>query len=189
MVAGGWRQMGERGLVGIEVGKAELRAVPDPLGLAVTEQERSTPRYSCLLLSWLAALLNSSIAKSRLLSSRPDSASPQGGCPSGCCYGGRSHQRLSCPGAGRHLSGSVRTLLDETTLPWLARGCGVLGTGGGGDPSVGLMMALQAVGDFGPTPLIGLDELDDEALIMPCGSVGAPTVASRRSTTVTRAVA
>jgi hypothetical protein len=29
-----------------------------------------------LLLSWLAALLNSSIAKSRLLSSRPDSASP-----------------------------------------------------------------------------------------------------------------
>jgi uncharacterized protein len=63
----------------------------------------------------------------------------------------------------------VRRLLDETTLPLLARGCGVLGTGGGGDPSVGLVMALQAVGDFGPTPLIGLDELDDEALIMPWG--------------------
>jgi hypothetical protein len=70
----------------------------------------------------------------------------------------------------------VKQLLDESTLPLLARGCGVLGTGGGGDPSVGLMMALQAVGDFGPTPLIGLEELDDDALIMPCGSVGAPTV-------------
>jgi uncharacterized protein len=70
----------------------------------------------------------------------------------------------------------MKQLLDEKNLPALARGCAVLGTGGGGDSSVGLLMALQAVADYGPVTLIGLEELDDQALIMPCGSVGAPTV-------------
>ena len=37
-------------------------------------------------------------------------------------------------------------------------------------------MALQAVEDFGPVPLVDLDELADDALIMPCGGIGAPTV-------------
>lgn len=66
--------------------------------------------------------------------------------------------------------------LDDQTLPLLARGCAVLGTGGGGDSAVGLMMARQAVADYGPVPLLDLSELEDDALIMPCGSVGAPTV-------------
>jgi hypothetical protein len=72
--------------------------------------------------------------------------------------------------------GAMKRSLDATTMPLLARGCAVLGTGGGGDSSVGLMMALQAVADYGPVPLVDLDELEDDALIMPCGSVGAPTV-------------
>ncbi|MGH7642396.1 MAG: DUF917 domain-containing protein [Candidatus Dormibacteria bacterium] len=70
----------------------------------------------------------------------------------------------------------MKLWLDENVLPSLAQGCGILGTGGGGDSSVGLMMALQAVGDYGPVPLVDLSELSDDALIMPCGSVGAPTV-------------
>lgn len=72
--------------------------------------------------------------------------------------------------------GAVRKWLNQQTLPLLARGCAVLGTGGGGDSTIGLMMALQAVADYGPVPLLGLDELEDEALIMPCGMIGAPTV-------------
>ncbi len=66
--------------------------------------------------------------------------------------------------------------LDPETLPALARGCAVLGAGGGGDTNVGLLMALQAVQDHGPVPLVDLDELPDDALIMPCGGIGAPTV-------------
>ena len=66
--------------------------------------------------------------------------------------------------------------LDASTLPALARGCAILGAGGGGDTEIGLLASLQAVEDFGPVPLVDLDELPDEALIMPCGGVGAPTV-------------
>lgn len=66
--------------------------------------------------------------------------------------------------------------LDERNLPALARGCAILGAGGGGDTAVGLLMALQAVQDHGPVPVVDLDDLPDEALIMPCGGIGAPTV-------------
>jgi DUF917 family protein len=67
-------------------------------------------------------------------------------------------------------------LLDASTLPALARGCAILGAGGGGDPQVGLLAALQAVEDHGPVALVDLEELPDDGLLMPCGGVGAPTV-------------
>jgi uncharacterized protein len=70
----------------------------------------------------------------------------------------------------------MRRPLDEPALRALARGCAVLGTGGGGDPRIGLLLALQALEEAGPTELVDLDDLPDEALIMPCGMVGAPTV-------------
>jgi hypothetical protein len=70
----------------------------------------------------------------------------------------------------------VKRLLDPDALHALARGCAVLGAGGGGDPYLGLLQALQATEDFGPAALVDLDELPDDALIMPCGAIGAPTV-------------
>jgi uncharacterized protein len=70
----------------------------------------------------------------------------------------------------------MKRLLEEHALRALARGCAILGAGGGGDPRIGLLQALQAIGDFGPVPLVDLDELPDPALIMPCGMIGAPTV-------------
>ncbi len=70
----------------------------------------------------------------------------------------------------------MKRLLDPDSLRALARGCAVLGAGGGGDPHLGLLQALQATGDFGPVPLMDLDELPGDALIMPCGGIGAPTV-------------
>jgi DUF917 family protein len=70
----------------------------------------------------------------------------------------------------------VKRLLDPDALRALARGCAVLGAGGGGDTYLCLLQALQASEDFGPASLVDVDELPDEALIMPCGGIGAPTV-------------
>ena len=70
----------------------------------------------------------------------------------------------------------MKRLLDPESLRALARGCAVLGAGGGGDPYLGLLQALQAAEDFGPVPLVDLDELPGDGLIMPCGGIGAPTV-------------
>jgi uncharacterized protein len=70
----------------------------------------------------------------------------------------------------------MKRLLDPDALRALARGCAVLGAGGGGDTYLTLLQALQATEDYGPVPLIDLDELPDDSLIMPCGGIGAPTV-------------
>ncbi|MFF4625192.1 DUF917 domain-containing protein [Nonomuraea jabiensis] len=66
--------------------------------------------------------------------------------------------------------------IDESDIPALARGCAVLGTGGGGDVRTGSLAAIGAVREHGEVPLIGLDELDDDALIVPLSGIGAPTV-------------
>lgn len=58
----------------------------------------------------------------------------------------------------------------------IATGAAVLGTGGGGDPYLGKLMAIQAVEEHGPVRLISPDEVPDEALIMPLAMMGAPTV-------------
>src|SRR5690348_18382186 len=71
----------------------------------------------------------------------------------------------------------MKRLLDPDSLRALSRGCAVLGAGGGGDTHLALLQALQATEDHGPVPLVDLDELPGDALIMPCGGIGAPTVA------------
>jgi len=70
----------------------------------------------------------------------------------------------------------MKRLLDPSSLRALARGCAVLGAGGGGDTYLCLLQALQAIEDYGPVHLVDLDELPDDGLIMPCGGIGAPTV-------------
>jgi DUF917 family protein len=70
----------------------------------------------------------------------------------------------------------MKRLLDNDALRALARGCAVLGAGGGGDTYYGLLQALQATEDFGPVALVDVDELPGDDLIMPCGGVGAPLV-------------
>ncbi|TVT28930.1 DUF917 domain-containing protein [Salinicoccus cyprini] len=58
----------------------------------------------------------------------------------------------------------------------MAIGAALLGTGGGGDPFIGKLMALQAIEKYGPVKLLSADELDDEALVVPSAMMGAPTV-------------
>jgi uncharacterized protein len=70
----------------------------------------------------------------------------------------------------------MKRLLDPDALRALARGCAVLGAGGGGDTYLALLQALQAAEDYGPARLVDVAELADDELIMPCGGIGAPTV-------------
>ena len=42
------------------------------------------------------------------------------------------------------------TTLDEQAIEYIAIGAAVLGTGGGGDPHVGKLMAMEAIRTFGP---------------------------------------
>jgi uncharacterized protein len=74
----------------------------------------------------------------------------------------------------------MKRLLDPDSLRALSRGCAVLGAGGGGDTYIALLQALQATQDHGPAPLVDLDELPDDSLIMPCGGIGAPTVSMEK---------
>lgn len=58
----------------------------------------------------------------------------------------------------------------------MAVGAAVLGTGGGGDPHIGKLMALQAVEEYGPVQVLTVDEINDEDAIVPIAMMGAPTV-------------
>ncbi|WP_251330789.1 DUF917 domain-containing protein [Haloplanus pelagicus] len=58
----------------------------------------------------------------------------------------------------------------------IATGAAVLGTGGGGDPHVGKLMAKQAIEKNGPVTLLDPEEVPDDALVVPSAMMGAPTV-------------
>lgn len=62
------------------------------------------------------------------------------------------------------------------TLDDLAIGATMLGTGGGGDPYIGKLMAQQAIERHGPVQLISVNQLPDEGLVLPVAMMGAPTV-------------
>lgn len=70
--------------------------------------------------------------------------------------------------------------ITEKDLENISVGATLLGTGGGGDPFVGKLMAMQAIQKYGPVKVLQLDELDDEELVMPVGSIGAPSVSNEK---------
>lgn len=65
--------------------------------------------------------------------------------------------------------------IDE--LEHIALGATVLGTGGGGDPHVGKLVAKQAIEECGPVQMIPPEELDDDDFVLLSAQMGAPTVA------------
>ena len=67
-------------------------------------------------------------------------------------------------------------LVDEQNVEDIAIGAAVLGTGGGGNPYIGALMACEAIREYGPVELYALDELDDDDLVIPTAGMGAPTV-------------
>lgn len=62
----------------------------------------------------------------------------------------------------------------------IATGGAIMGTGGGGDPYVGKLMAQQAIKKYGPVKLVDIDQLPDDALIVPVCMMGAPTVMTEK---------
>ena len=67
-------------------------------------------------------------------------------------------------------------LIGKEEIEKMAIGAALLGTGGGGDPYIGKLMALQAIEKHGPVKLISATELDDDDLVVPSAMMGAPTV-------------
>ena len=66
--------------------------------------------------------------------------------------------------------------ISAETLDDIARGAAVLGTGGGGDPYIGKLMAQGTLRRRGNAMLLDPMELDDDDLVVPTGMMGAPTV-------------
>jgi uncharacterized protein len=66
--------------------------------------------------------------------------------------------------------------VSEQDLEALSIGAAILGTGGGGDPLIGKLMAQQALAEYGPVELISLDNVNDDDVVFPVAMMGAPTV-------------
>jgi DUF917 family protein len=73
----------------------------------------------------------------------------------------------------------IRTI-DVDDMEDIAIGGAMLGTGGGGDPYVGKLMAQQAIRAHGPVRLMNVMGLDDDALVVPVCMMGAPTVMTEK---------
>lgn len=58
----------------------------------------------------------------------------------------------------------------------LARGAAILGTGGGGDPYIGRLLAEAAVREHGPVGVVQVEDLPDDAVVLSVAMIGAPTV-------------
>lgn len=67
------------------------------------------------------------------------------------------------------------TTIGLDALGDLAVGATILGTGGGGDPYVGELMARRAIETHGPVTMIDIHSLP-EGLVLPVAMMGAPTV-------------
>ena len=66
--------------------------------------------------------------------------------------------------------------LNEQSVEDIATGAAILGTGGGGDPYLGKLMALSVLKRGMKIEVISLDEVPDDALIIPSAAMGTPTV-------------
>jgi DUF917 family protein len=70
--------------------------------------------------------------------------------------------------------------LHTENIDAFALGCAVFSAGGGGDTAIGLATARHAIESFGPVDVVAPADLDPDALVMPCGLIGSPTVAQER---------
>ena len=68
------------------------------------------------------------------------------------------------------------TEITRADMADVALGGAFLGTGGGGDPYIGRLMAEQAIEASGPVPVVDVEDLADDALVVPVAMMGAPTV-------------
>lgn len=67
-------------------------------------------------------------------------------------------------------------IITDQDIDDLAVGAAVLGTGGGGDPYIGKLLAKAAIEKYGPVDLLALEDVPDGAAVVACGAMGAPTI-------------
>jgi uncharacterized protein len=70
--------------------------------------------------------------------------------------------------------------IDEAALERIAIGAGILGTGGGGNPYLGKLHALQLLRAGQRIQVANLDEVPDDALVTSVGGMGAPVIGIER---------
>lgn len=68
------------------------------------------------------------------------------------------------------------TTITIDDLDALAIGAALLGTGGGGDPYIGKLLARAAIEEHGPVELLPIADIPDELNLVSCGTMGAPTI-------------
>jgi len=62
----------------------------------------------------------------------------------------------------------------------IAIGATLLGTGGGGDPYIGKLIAKMAIEKYGEIDLIDIEDVPEDALVVPVAFFGAPLVISEK---------
>lgn len=62
----------------------------------------------------------------------------------------------------------------------IALGATLLGAGGGGDPYIGKLTAIGAIKECGPVKMISIDEVPEDAFIMPIATMGAPSILAEK---------
>ncbi|CAH0533602.1 hypothetical protein VST7929_01472 [Vibrio stylophorae] len=68
-------------------------------------------------------------------------------------------------------------IINDQMIDDIALGATVLGTGGGGDPYSGALMAKVAIANaVKPVELIALEQVEDDWMVVPSSMMGAPTV-------------
>lgn len=67
-------------------------------------------------------------------------------------------------------------VLTEADIDRIALGAGILGTGGGGSPYLGMLMVKEQLRAGRTVRVIRPCDLDPDALVLPLGNIGAPTV-------------
>ncbi|MFD1716022.1 DUF917 domain-containing protein [Amnibacterium flavum] len=70
--------------------------------------------------------------------------------------------------------------LTEHDLGDIAIGAALLGTGGGGDPALGRLIAREALRRHGPVTVVTPEELAPDSLVLPVATMGAPTAANEK---------
>src|SRR5918995_6463591 len=71
-------------------------------------------------------------------------------------------------------------IVTEEILDALEIGAGILGTGGGGNPYLGKLEAVQQLRAGKSIQVVSLDELPDDAFVTTAGGMGSPTVGIER---------
>lgn len=69
----------------------------------------------------------------------------------------------------------LRKVTVEDIRP-IAIGAGILGTGGGGNPYLGSLHLRSVLEEYGPQPVLNPRQVPDDACLVVCGNIGAPTV-------------